>query len=222
MIVTVGGIKGGSGKTTMAVNLTVRHAAAGHSVLLIDADDQGTASDFATMRQWKHVLNFECVRKSGISLRRFVESTHRAYDSIVIDAGGRDTASQRAAMSVSDVMAVPFVPRSFDIWTLQRLRQLIGEVRGAGISIETCVFLNRADPRGPDNKEAAEAIGACEYLNFWPGHIGARKAFANSAAHGLGIGEIRPGDKKAVEEFQDFYRRIFNKKDRTNGHHRFA
>lgn len=50
MIVVCGGIKGGSGKTTLATNLAVIRAAAGHDVLLVDADDQETASDFTIQR----------------------------------------------------------------------------------------------------------------------------------------------------------------------------
>jgi chromosome partitioning protein len=46
MILVTGGIKGGSGKTTVAINLAVMRARAGFDVLLIDADDQESASDF--------------------------------------------------------------------------------------------------------------------------------------------------------------------------------
>ena len=50
MIVVVGGIKGGSGKTTVATHLAILCAQAGHEVLLIDADDQETATDFTILR----------------------------------------------------------------------------------------------------------------------------------------------------------------------------
>src|SRR5215213_6591127 len=50
MIVVVGGIKGGSGKTTVATNLAVIRAAEGRDMILIDADDQETASDFTILR----------------------------------------------------------------------------------------------------------------------------------------------------------------------------
>ena len=50
MIVVVGGIKGGSGKTTVATNLAIIQAVNGRDVLLIDADDQETASDFTVLR----------------------------------------------------------------------------------------------------------------------------------------------------------------------------
>ena len=50
MITVVGGTKGGSGKSTVATNLAVMLAAAGRDVLLVDADDQETSTDFTAMR----------------------------------------------------------------------------------------------------------------------------------------------------------------------------
>ena len=50
MIIIAGGIKGGSGKTTVATNLAVIRAGEGHDVLLVDADDQETATDFTNLR----------------------------------------------------------------------------------------------------------------------------------------------------------------------------
>ena len=50
MIVTVGSTKGGVGKTTLATQLALARQLAGHAVLLIDADRQGSAQNAATMR----------------------------------------------------------------------------------------------------------------------------------------------------------------------------
>ena len=51
MIYTIGGIKGGSGKTTLAVTLAVMLSKKGRKVLLVDADKQATATDFS---QWRN------------------------------------------------------------------------------------------------------------------------------------------------------------------------
>ena len=51
MILVVGGTKGGSGKTLLATSLSVLRTAAGQDVLLIDADEQGSAMDFTRQRQ---------------------------------------------------------------------------------------------------------------------------------------------------------------------------
>ena len=44
MVILIGGEKGGTGKTTIATNLAALRALAGHDVLLVDTDSQGSAS----------------------------------------------------------------------------------------------------------------------------------------------------------------------------------
>lgn len=50
MILTVGNVKGGVGKTTLAINLAIALTRSGRDALLIDGDEQGTAAAF-TERQ---------------------------------------------------------------------------------------------------------------------------------------------------------------------------
>src|SRR4051812_40400989 len=50
MIITVGNIKGGVGKTTLAINLAIARAAEGRDVLLVDGDEQRTAQTFTELR----------------------------------------------------------------------------------------------------------------------------------------------------------------------------
>ena len=51
MIITVGGIKGGSGKSLGATNLAIMRRLAGFDALLVDADDQKSASEFVAQRE---------------------------------------------------------------------------------------------------------------------------------------------------------------------------
>tara|TARA_B100001123_G_C15080361_1_gene935395 strand:- start:185 stop:856 length:672 start_codon:yes stop_codon:yes gene_type:complete len=212
MIITVGGIKGGSGKTTIATNLTVQRAAEGRDVLLVDADDQETASDFTMLRNEKLETGagFTSIKLTGPAVRTEVRRLSDKYDDIIIDTGGRDTTSQRAALTVSDVMLVPFVPRSFDVWTLEKVSQLVAEMRAANPELTAYAFINRADPRGQDNAEAEEVIRDTEELELIDTPLGARKAFGNAAAHGLGVAELKPQDAKATDEFMMLYRHLFD------------
>lgn len=212
MIITVGGIKGGSGKTTIATNLTVQRAAEGRDVLLVDADDQETASDFTMLRNEKLETGagFTSIKLTGPAVRTEVRRLADKYDDIIIDTGGRDTTSQRAALTVSDVMLVPFVPRSFDVWTLEKVSHLVAEMRAANPELTAYAFINRADPRGQDNAEAEEVIRDTEELELIDTPLGARKAFGNAAAHGLGVAELKPQDAKATDEFMMLYRHLFD------------
>jgi hypothetical protein len=49
------------------------------------------------------------------------------YDDIIIDVGGRDTGSLRAALTVADLVLVPVQPRSFDVWALDQVATLVME-----------------------------------------------------------------------------------------------
>jgi chromosome partitioning protein len=212
MIITVGGIKGGSGKTTIATNLAVCRAAEGRDVLLVDADDQETASDFTMLRNEKleHGAGFTSIKLTGPAVRTEIKRLADKYDDIVIDTGGRDTTSQRAALTVSHTLLVPFVPRSFDVWTLEKVSQLVAEMRAANPELAAYAFINRADPRGQDNAEAEEVIRDTEELVLIDTPIGARKAFGNAAAHGLGVTELKPQDSKATAEFMMLYRHLYD------------
>ncbi len=212
MIITVGGIKGGSGKTTIATNLAVFRAAEGRDVLLVDADDQETASDFTMLRneQLEGGAGFTSIKLTGPAVRTEVKRLADKYDDIVIDTGGRDTTSQRAALTVSHTLLVPFVPRSFDVWTLEKVSQLVAEMRAANPELAAYAFINRADPRGQDNADAEEVIRDTEGLVLIDTPIGARKAFGNAAAHGLGVAELKPQDTKATAEFMMLYRHLHN------------
>ncbi len=94
MILSVGNVKGGVGKTTLAVNLAIARANNGRDVLLIDGDEQHTAVTFTDLRvQQLGRPGYTAVSLQGAALRTQVRQLAPKYDDIVIDVGGRDTGS---------------------------------------------------------------------------------------------------------------------------------
>lgn len=212
MIVVAGGIKGGSGKTTVATHLAAIRAAEGRDVLLIDADDQETATDFTVLRNENHqgAARYTGIKLTGPSVRTETQRLAGKYEDIVIDTGGRDTTSQRAALTVADVLLVPFVPRSFDVWTMEKVAELVGEMGAANPGLKAYSFINRADPRGQDNDAAADVLRDTQAITFINTPLGTRKAFSNAAAQGLAVTETKPQDAKAIEEIMLLFRYVFD------------
>jgi len=212
MIFVSGGIKGGVGKTTLATNMAVLLAADGRDVLLVDADDQESASDFTIVRNETLAdfggAGYTSVKLHGVAVRTDVLRLATKYDDVVIDVGGRDTAGQRAALSVADIYAIPFLPASFDVWTLEKVAQLICEARPFNEKLRTVCFLNRADARGQDNEEAVAIAQEIDGLTYIDAPLGNRKSFRTAASKGLAVTEVRPADQKATDEMTTLFRSL--------------
>ena len=222
MIVTVGNTKGGVGKTTLAVQLALVRTLAGRDVLLVDGDRQGSAqTSMATRAEANRKPGLACVQyPEGRVLRDQVRHQAGKYDDVVIDAGGRDSTSLRAALVLSDVLLVPFLPRSVDVWALADIAALVEEARGVRDGLRACAVLNAADPGASgDNVEAAAALADYPLLGLLGAPIRRRKAFANAVGLGLSVEEMTPRDPNACEELMQLTCNVFPiaEKVSTNG-----
>ena len=210
MILVCGGIKGGVGKSTLATNLVIMRAQQGKDVLLVDADDQGTSSDFTAIRNDAlGNAGYTAIKLMGSAVRTEVLRMKDKYDDVVIDVGGRDTAGQRAALSVADIYLVPFLPGSFDVWTLESVGDLVQEAIAFNPTLKAFCLINRADAKGIDNFEAAQIAKETQGLEFLDTPLGNRKAFRSAAAQGLAVVELKPTDSKAVNEIKRLFRSLF-------------
>lgn len=200
MILAVGNIKGGVGKTTLAINIAIARALAGRDVLLVDGDEQRTALSFTELRtEQTGSPSYTAVGLQGTALRTQIRQLAGKYDDIIIDVGGRDTGSLRAALTVAETLLIPVQPRSFDIWAVDQVAELVKEAREIN-DLRAVAILNAADAQGHDNEDASQAIADIPHIEMLPLSIGRRKAFPNAAASGRSVLEQNPKDAKAVSE----------------------
>lgn len=211
MFAVVGGIKGGAGKTIMATNLAVLRAASGRDVLLVDGDDQESTTLWSATRN--EVLGdrnrITAIQLTGRGTRDELQRLAAKYDDIIIDVGGRDTTTQRAALTVADVLLLPFPPRGPDIWTAEKVTVMVREVRGVNHGLRALAFLNRADRVGGDNFAATELLRQVEGIQLLDARVGDRKAFPNAFTTGLGVAELKRPNPKAVAEITGLYQALY-------------
>jgi chromosome partitioning protein len=130
---------------------------------------------------------------------------------IIIDVGGRDTASQRAALAVANVLLIPFAPTSVDLWTVDTVVALLQDARPFNRTLRAYAIINKAFARGSDNRDAADVLR--EYSEHWTyleTPIGTRKAFSNAFGGGYAVTEYQPRDAKAIAEMMALYRYVFD------------
>jgi chromosome partitioning protein len=200
MILTVGNTKGGVGKTTLAINIAITRASEGRSVLLVDGDEQRTAATFTELRNAElGNPGYTAVALDGTAIRTQVQQLAPKFDDVVIDVGGRNTSSLRAALTVSDALLIPTLPSTFDVWAIQDISIILGEARALNPTIRTYLIINAGDPQGRDNQDAAEALIDTPSVAVLPLTIGRRKAFRNAAAAGRSVIEQGKDPKAAAE-----------------------
>ena len=222
MIIVVGGIKGGIGKTTIAINFAVMLSQNGQDVLLIDADDQSSSTAITAWREetYENGAGYALARLTGKTLATQVQRHAEKYDHVVIDVGGRDTSSQRGALVgrdtssqrgalvVADIYMVPFPPKSLDVDTLDQVETLVNLAKAVNPDLRAVSFLNKAYPRNRDNDAAADLLRDSAEIDYLDTRICDRKAVSDAISEGRGVIEYRPRNPKAIAEITALYEAV--------------
>lgn len=214
-IIVVGGEKGGTGKTTLAVNLAVELARNGYDALLVDTDPQSSATMWAYYRDAAEVVpRVASVQKQGAGVAHDLRALAQRYEILVVDAGGRDSPELRSAMVVADVLIVPLQASSFDVWTLRKIDEVIAGVRNVRLSadlgdIDARVVINRGstNPGSKDSDMAADVVADYPGIRLMKAELRDRRSYRATVTNGLGICE--GDDEKAKVEMKSFYNEVF-------------
>ena len=213
MIVLVGGLKGGTGKSTLATNLAALRALDGHEVLLIDADSQASAAFWAEIRDDSGIKpRVPCVQKRGRRIHDEIKEMSGKFGTIVIDAGGRDNPGLRSSMLAADLLVVPTKASQYDLSSLEDLAIVIEDCLLINPSLKALVVINmaHANPQVSEGEEAKEYLEEVAHIDLAETVIRDRITFRKSSRTGQSIIEMKPSDPKATSEIKAFYEEVFH------------
>lgn len=113
--------KGGAGKTTISTHLATALQHTGRSVLLVDSDPQGSARDWAAVRE-EHPVSVVGIDRPTIE--RDVKSLAKV-DFVVIDGAPQASDLAVSAIKAADFVLIPVQPSPYDIWATEDLVDLV-------------------------------------------------------------------------------------------------
>jgi len=188
--------KGGSGKTTIATHLARGLQLQGHSVLLVDSDQQGSARD------WRAVDEDNPVPVIGLDRPTLDKDLKNVSDKefIVIDGSPQATNLALSAIKAADFVLIPVQPSPYDVWATSDLVDLVQQrIEMTDGKLKAAFVVSRAIQNTNIGKEVAAVLQDYN-LPVLDARIVQRVSYPNSASVGKTVFETESAKSNAVTE----------------------
>ncbi|MFN4129108.1 MAG: ParA family partition ATPase [Paracoccaceae bacterium] len=183
-VITVAQQKGGSGKTTLSVNLAVELSRRGVTVALLDTDPQGSLGRwFMARRERLGDPGMELSTASAWGVGYECEKLRKTHDIVIIDTPPKIDADLRPALREASLVLIPVAASHVDLWATDGVLDLAARENRASL-----IVLNRCKAGTRLGEEVANAAG--NLADVAGARLGQRVAYAETMGNGLAVSEV--------------------------------
>jgi chromosome partitioning protein len=211
-IIAVCNQKGGSGKTTVSMQLAGTLARKKNKVLVVDADPQGTATRWAASADDENPFPASVVGLSAASekVHREVKKFVGDYDFILIDCPpAADSPVPQSALLIADLALVPIIPSPLDLWASVGIRKIIENVSDINETLTARLVVNQCQPKTNLAKEALEVLPEFG-IPVCKNYLRQRTAYRQSAVFGQTVQDFGAKAKDATREIEALTKEILS------------
>lgn len=188
--------KGGSGKTTLAVNLAITAHLSGLRTMLADIDLQRSATDALKARIAPGPALMEI--NAGKLFQTKTHADYSGFECLIVDTPAAPDTDVLQAVQCADLCVLVCRPTFLDIASIARSAEAVRRLGKKGL-----IVLNQAPPRR-NGAEPSTVLKAAEALRFAgmpmaPIGLRSRSAFQQSIAHGRSVCEWDPKSSASQE-----------------------
>jgi chromosome partitioning protein len=193
VVLAMASLKGGTGKTTVALNLAVTAEEAGMRTVVVDVDPQQASAKWGDLRS---VMGRTPTVISAMAARlpqALDSAAQLGAELIVVDTAAHAEGILVSTIDAADLVLIPCRPTVVDLQYLASTVQL-ATLRGKN----TAVVLNAVQPRTIDRFQAEDALVDMG-ISLVPVSVSNLVAYARAITTGQGVTEFEPSGKAAAE-----------------------
>lgn len=215
MIIVMSQRKGGSGKSTVAINLTVALLERRKTVALLDTDDQRTTYTWFKRREkafqgGAEIPMPECYYAQG-DINDNIKALASRNEFVIVDTAGFHSRELRIALVHADVVIAPFRPKPYDIGTAKVQTAMLDEIRVVNTKMRCYGLINAASTNAKDSRsnDAAAYLERHKFVML-KSRLYNREAYGDSGQEGLGVTEYKQDSSaaRAAEEIRQLIEEI--------------
>ena len=195
MIIAVVSGKGGTGKSTITLNLAGTLSSDKHRIFVVDADPQGSIAQWSGIS--KQTEPTIIVNPSPI-LDRNTKRITKKYDLILFDSAPSFKKRMRSVLDTADKLIIPVTPGLADFWSTQKLIDMYLEVKERRPRLDARLLISRIDRRTKAGREFRPFLEKLSIPIFMT-EIAQRSVYGETWHEGLTIDRLQPRGPAAKE-----------------------
>ncbi len=212
-VLAVASLKGGCGKTTLAVNLAAGIAANPGQrgrVGLVDADPQGALAHWADLRGGSDtaVTALPRVQTGSTDPVAVIDRMARSHGHVVVDCPpSLDMAVTRQIMERAWGVLIPVLPSPLDLWACAETVAAVCQARELNPGLAAWLLVNQAEPASALSRAMSRALAGME-VPVLTCRVRRRAAFRTAILEGVSVYQLGARGREAAREIDQVIQEV--------------
>ena len=201
--IAVANLKGGCGKSTLALNLASGLEKRGKTILL-DVDPQGT------LEHWlkETFEGMPDVKNASKNVKKIISDSEKNYDFVVADCPpSLESGHTQEVLKEVDLLLIPVLPSPPDLWSSVHMVDAVKEAQKKNTKLKAKLVRNQVETRSALSKAMRQAIEFCG-LPALEGSLARRASYRWAALEGISVYQFGSRGETAVNDIEAIIKEI--------------
>ena len=201
--IAVANLKGGCGKSTLALNLASGLETRGKTILL-DVDPQGT------LEHWlkEAFEGMPDVKNASKNVKKIISDSEKNYDFVVADCPpSLESGHTQEVLKEVDLLLIPVLPSPPDLWSSVHMVDAVKEAQKKNTKLKAKLVRNQVETRSALSKAMRQAIEFCG-LPALESSLARRASYRWAALEGISVYQFGSRGETAVDDIEAIIKEI--------------